>query len=175
MEKCSRKAFSLLPDVQAAIAELSTLKGVGPATASGEHGVGREAESPRRHVDTARLLKATLIAFLLRVRAKQLGPTALCINSSYSLHGCTQLGPGLTVHFVPAVLVAGAPEQTAFMSDEAMESVPGLRPIQYTSKHYALYLDQMVEKTEKLNKGKINNGRCTVLVFFLVLGVEGAF
>ncbi|XP_040922955.1 uncharacterized protein zgc:112496 [Toxotes jaculatrix] len=84
VEKCSRKAFSLLPDVQAAIAELSSLKGVGPATAS-------------------------------------------------------------------AVLAAGAPEQTAFMSDEAMESVPGLKPIQYTAKHYALYLGKMVERSEKLN------------------------
>ncbi|MEQ2184850.1 hypothetical protein GOODEAATRI_012272 [Goodea atripinnis] len=37
VQKCSIKAFSLLPDVQAAIAELSTLKGVGPATASGLH------------------------------------------------------------------------------------------------------------------------------------------
>lgn len=36
VEKCSRKAFGLLPDVRAAIAELSALKGVGPATASGE-------------------------------------------------------------------------------------------------------------------------------------------
>lgn len=36
VEKCSRKAFSCLPDVKAAIAELSSLKGVGPATASGE-------------------------------------------------------------------------------------------------------------------------------------------
>ncbi|XP_041672131.1 uncharacterized protein zgc:112496 [Cheilinus undulatus] len=85
VENCSRKAFSLLPDVQAAIAELSTLKGVGPATAS-------------------------------------------------------------------AVLAAGAPEQTAFMSDEAMESVPGLKPIQYTAKHYALFLEKMVEHTQKLNK-----------------------
>lgn len=34
VQKCSRKAFSLLPDVQAAVAELSTLRGVGPATAS---------------------------------------------------------------------------------------------------------------------------------------------
>ncbi|XP_026171012.1 uncharacterized protein LOC113135310 [Mastacembelus armatus] len=85
VEQCSRKAFSLLPDVQAAIAELSSLKGVGPATAS-------------------------------------------------------------------AVLAAGAPEQTAFMSDEAMECVPGLKPIQYTAKHYALYLAKMVEQTEKLNK-----------------------
>ncbi|CAB1451354.1 unnamed protein product [Pleuronectes platessa] len=51
-----------------------------------------------------------------------------------------------------AVLAAGAPEQTAFMSDEAMESVPGLKPIQYTAKHYALYLGKMVERTKKLNK-----------------------
>ncbi|KAK5850697.1 hypothetical protein PBY51_001552 [Eleginops maclovinus] len=85
VERCSRKAFNLLPDVKAAIAELSSLKGVGPATAS-------------------------------------------------------------------AVLAAGAPEQAAFMSDEAMESVPGLKPIQYTAKHYALYLGKMVECTEKLNK-----------------------
>ncbi|XP_067433480.1 uncharacterized protein zgc:112496 [Thunnus thynnus] len=85
VEKCSRKAFSLLPDVQAAIMELSSLKGVGPATAS-------------------------------------------------------------------AVLAAGAPEQAAFMSDEAMESVPGLKPIQYTAKHYALYLGKMLELTKRLNK-----------------------
>lgn len=43
VEKCSRKAFSFLPDVKAAIAELSSLKGVGPATASGELSVDVEA------------------------------------------------------------------------------------------------------------------------------------
>lgn len=69
-----------------------------------------------------------------------------------------QLGLGLTVHFVSAVLAAGAPEQAAFMSDEAMESVPGLKPIQYTAKHYTLYLGKMIECTEKLNKGELMTG-----------------
>ena len=65
-----------------------------------------------------------------------------------------QLGLQLTVCFVPAVLAAGAPEWAAFMADEAMESVPGLKPIQYTAKHYALYLGKMVELTKTLNKGE---------------------
>lgn len=85
VEKCSRKAFRLLPDVQAAITELSSLKGLGPATAS-------------------------------------------------------------------AVLAAGAPEEAAFMADEAVESIPGLRPIQYTAKHYTLYLSKVAERTKTLNK-----------------------
>lgn len=62
------------------------------------------------------------------------------------------------------------------MSDEAMESVPGLKPFQYTAKHYALYLDKMVERTEKLNKGEIMKGKvitsaavhfCLVLPFLV--------
>ncbi|XP_015818880.1 uncharacterized protein zgc:112496 [Nothobranchius furzeri] len=85
VKKSSKEAFGLLPDVQAAITRLSSLKGVGPATAS-------------------------------------------------------------------AVLAAGAPDLTAFMSDEAVESLPGLKPIQYTAKHYALYLDKMVALAAKLNK-----------------------
>ena len=36
VERCSRKAFTLLPDVLAAITELSSLKALGPATASGQ-------------------------------------------------------------------------------------------------------------------------------------------
>lgn len=79
------KAFSLLPDVQAAITELCKLKGVGPATAS-------------------------------------------------------------------AVLAAGAPDEIAFMADEAVESIAELRPVEYTAKHYALYLQKVLQKTAQLNK-----------------------
>ncbi|XP_075755322.1 uncharacterized protein LOC102443902 isoform X1 [Pelodiscus sinensis] len=85
VESCTRKAFQLLPDVAAAITELSRLKAVGPATAS-------------------------------------------------------------------AILAAGAPEAAAFMADEAVESIPGLTPIQYTLKHYILYLDKIQLCVMKLNK-----------------------
>ncbi|XP_054849603.1 uncharacterized protein LOC129339027 isoform X2 [Eublepharis macularius] len=85
VESCTEKAFRLLPDVAAAITELSKLKAVGPATAS-------------------------------------------------------------------AILAAGAPEAVAFMADEAMESIPGLAPVQYTLKHYMLYLGKIQSCVEKLNK-----------------------
>lgn len=52
------------------------------------------------------------------------------------------------------MLAAGCPERAAFMSDEAVGSVPGLTPIQYTAKHYDLYLGEMVKRTEELNKGE---------------------
>lgn len=52
-----------------------------------------------------------------------------------------------------AVLAAGAPEQAAFMADEAVESIPSLKPIQYTVKHYSLYLQRVKERTQALNKG----------------------
>lgn len=84
VQNCSKKAFNLLPDVQAAIMELSTLKGMGPATAS-------------------------------------------------------------------AVLAAGAGDQAAFMADESVESIAELRPVQYTAKHYLLYLDYITQKTKHLN------------------------
>uniref|UniRef100_A0A8C8S243 Uncharacterized protein n=1 Tax=Pelusios castaneus TaxID=367368 RepID=A0A8C8S243_9SAUR len=85
VESCTRKAFQLLPDVAAAITELSQLKAVGPATAS-------------------------------------------------------------------AILAAGVPETVAFMADEAMESIPGLTPIQYTLKHFILYLDKILLCVKKLNQ-----------------------
>ncbi|XP_023663920.1 uncharacterized protein [Paramormyrops kingsleyae] len=84
VEKCTKKAFSLLPDIQAAITELSSLKALGPATAS--------------------------------------------------------------------VLAAGSPELAAFMADEAVESIPYLKPVQYTAKHYSLYLQRVVERSCSLNE-----------------------
>ncbi|KAM9305425.1 uncharacterized protein PAF06_013980 [Gastrophryne carolinensis] len=50
-----------------------------------------------------------------------------------------------------AVLCAGAPELTAFMADEAVESLPGLTPIQYNLKHYMRFLEEIRKKTEALN------------------------
>ncbi|XP_060777144.1 uncharacterized protein zgc:112496 isoform X2 [Neoarius graeffei] len=87
---CTKKAFAVLPDVRSAIAELSTLKGLGPATAS-------------------------------------------------------------------AVLAAGAPGEVAFMADEVVESVAKLRPVQYTAKHFSLFLEEILRKTRQLNKDKQND------------------
>lgn len=50
------------------------------------------------------------------------------------------------------------------MSDEAMESVPGLKPIQYTAKHYALYLDKMVEKAKHLNRGNTDSTEGSICI-----------
>ncbi|XP_016380218.1 uncharacterized protein LOC107717841 isoform X2 [Sinocyclocheilus rhinocerous] len=50
-----------------------------------------------------------------------------------------------------AVLVAGAPGEVAFMADEAVESIAELRPVEYTAKHYALFLQKILNKTSQLN------------------------
>ncbi|XP_011375085.1 uncharacterized protein LOC105303271 [Pteropus vampyrus] len=52
-----------------------------------------------------------------------------------------------------AILAVGAPEVAAFMSDEAVSSVPGLPALQYTLKHYLLYLRQVQERATALNGG----------------------
>ncbi|KAJ6657538.1 hypothetical protein lerEdw1_002251 [Lerista edwardsae] len=51
-----------------------------------------------------------------------------------------------------AVLAAGAPESVAFMADEAVEAIPGLAPVQYTLRHYMLFLDKIRGCVKKLNK-----------------------
>ncbi|XP_026114098.1 uncharacterized protein LOC113092646 isoform X1 [Carassius auratus] len=51
-----------------------------------------------------------------------------------------------------AVLVAGAPGEVAFMADEAVESIAELRPVEYTAKHYALFLQKILNKSSRLNK-----------------------
>lgn len=116
VESCTRKAFKLLPDVSAAIQELTKLKAVGPATASGMRGS-----------TWAKLfcLFAWLICILME-------GVLLC----------------------SAVLVTGAPQDAAFMADEAVESIPGLVPIKYTLKHYILYLDKVRECAEQLSTSK---------------------
>ncbi|XP_068964301.1 uncharacterized protein [Petaurus breviceps papuanus] len=85
VKRCTATAFSLLPDVEAAITQLSQLKAVGPATAS-------------------------------------------------------------------AILAAGAPETIAFMADEAVAAVPDLPVLQYTLKHYILYLDKIRACAKRLNQ-----------------------
>lgn len=40
------------------------------------------------------------------------------------------------------------------MSDEAVSSVPGLPALQYTLKHYLLYLRQVQERATALNGGE---------------------
>ncbi|KAM8961045.1 uncharacterized protein RCH25_036839 [Pelodytes ibericus] len=51
-----------------------------------------------------------------------------------------------------AVLAIGAPDLAAFMADEAVESVPGLAPVQYTLKHYMRFLEALRQKSAALSK-----------------------
>ncbi|XP_016314332.1 uncharacterized protein LOC107667226 [Sinocyclocheilus anshuiensis] len=51
-----------------------------------------------------------------------------------------------------AVLAAGAPGEVAFMADEAVESIAELRTVEYTAKHYALFLQKILNKSSQLNK-----------------------
>lgn len=107
---------------------------------------------PQRQVRAALMCSWTDQSFILAERG-------CSSHKSFPFTSRLRLSPawGWPSILVPAVLAAGAPDEAAFMSDEAMESVPGLKPIQYTAKHYALYLDKMVEKAKELNGG--NTGR----------------
>lgn len=145
VEKCSRKAFGHLPHVKAAIAELSSLKGVGPATASGELRVDIEASGWKFNSSWELLLFSSIVSIHFMAAFKPFSWGWLSI-------------------FVPAVLAAGAPDEAAFMSDEAMERVPGLKPIQYTAKHYSLYLDKMVEKAKSLNRGNLGSTEGSICI-----------
>ncbi|KAB1251920.1 hypothetical protein Cadr_000030898 [Camelus dromedarius] len=53
-----------------------------------------------------------------------------------------------------AILAAGAPEVAAFMSEEAVAAVPGLPALQYTLKHYLLYLCRVQERATALSRGR---------------------
>ncbi|XP_068102506.1 uncharacterized protein [Hyperolius riggenbachi] len=52
-----------------------------------------------------------------------------------------------------AILCAGAPDLVAFMADEAVESVPGLTPVQYNLKHYQRFLQELQKKADSLSAG----------------------
>lgn len=59
----------------------------------------------------------------------------------------------IQVYFVSAVLAAGAPEHAAFMADESMLALPGLKPLAYTLGFYNQYMDQVKGIVKQLNKG----------------------
>ncbi|XP_012825517.2 uncharacterized protein LOC100145131 isoform X1 [Xenopus tropicalis] len=75
---------------------------------------------------------------------KLLPEVSAAINELCQLKG---IGPATA----SAVLAAGAPELTAFMADEAVESIPGLTPVQYTLKHYLRYLEELRKKAAALS------------------------
>lgn len=67
------------------------------------------------------------------------------------------------------MLAAGAPGEVAFMADEAVESIAELRPVEYTAKHYALFLQKILNKTSQLNKGKRFKMHVQLQAFFMVI------
>ncbi|XP_028562453.2 uncharacterized protein LOC114584619 isoform X1 [Podarcis muralis] len=115
--------------------------------------------------ELVRLMEWKLSRGKFRPRLQQLVAT----NSSEMVESCTrkafQLLPDIAAAMTElcklkavgpatasAILTSGAPEAAAFMADEAVESLPGLVPVQYTLKHYLLYLDGIQSCVKKLNE-----------------------
>ncbi|XP_060138414.1 uncharacterized protein LOC118092966 isoform X1 [Zootoca vivipara] len=115
--------------------------------------------------ELVRLMEWKLSRGKFRPRLQQLVAT----NSSEVVESCTrkafQLLPDVAAAMTElcklkavgpatasAILTSGAPEAAAFMADEAVESLPGLVPVQYTLKHYLLYLDGIQSCVKKLNE-----------------------
>lgn len=127
--------------------------------------ISDRSERSLTHAELAKIMEWKLTKGKFRPRLQQL----IGSNSEEEVHSLTSKAFGLLpdVHAAitkltklkgvgpataSAVLVVGAPGEIAFMSDEAVESVAELRPVEYTAKHYALYLQKMLQKTSQLNQ-----------------------
>lgn len=91
-------------------------------------------------------------------KLKGVGPATASGTHTYQImHACNNCNNTCLNHIklsLSAMLAAGAPGEVAFMADEAVESIAELRPVEYTAKHYALFLQKMLHKSSQLNKGK---------------------
>ncbi|CAF1109195.1 unnamed protein product [Didymodactylos carnosus] len=56
-----------------------------------------------------------------------------------------------------AVLSIIEPNQFPFMGDEAMNSIPKLKPIKYTIEHYLLFVQEIRKKVQLLQKNSLDN------------------
>lgn len=108
-------------------------------------------------------------------KLKGVGPATASGTHTYQImHACSNCN---NTHLnsiklsLSAVLAAGAPGEVAFMADEAVESIAELRPVEYTAKHYALFLQKMLHKSSQLNKGKthvkLKYFFITILLYYL--------
>ncbi|XP_041431807.1 uncharacterized protein LOC121397877 [Xenopus laevis] len=126
------------------------------------------AARPQKHLtreELVKLMEWKLTRGKFRPRLQQLvasnpdGAVETCTGKAFELlpdvsaaiNELCQL-KGIGPATASAVLAAGAPELTAFMADEAVESIPGLTPVQYTLKHYLRYLEELQRKAAALSQ-----------------------
>uniref|UniRef100_A0A672K307 Zgc:112496 n=1 Tax=Sinocyclocheilus grahami TaxID=75366 RepID=A0A672K307_SINGR len=100
------------------------------------------------------ILTSTHLKWKFRPRLQQL----IGSNSEDAVRSWTSKAFGLMPDVQAAVTelcrlkgVGPATASVAFMADEAAESIAELRPVEYTAKHYALFLQNILNKTSQLN------------------------
>ena len=131
----SKKAFNCIPNLKKAIEELTVLKAVGPATASGKLFDYRRETLTKNVWYICNDVKFPYL--IVNLIENCLWWNFQCIFFLYFL----------------AVLAAGAPEHAAFMADESMQALPGLQPLQYTVGFYLQYMDKIKPILKILQKG----------------------